>query len=106
MLLAAQALTMTSGHLSSFHLGRGTAAAYAEIRLRIPACLHGDRWFHADIETALAFVIGGTVRKAVLDAVGTFLPISLSNSDCGDGCYRMKTAVGAGTRCSSFRAKL
>jgi histidine ammonia-lyase len=70
MLLAAQALTMTQELLQAFVPGRGTQAAYDEIRRRIPACLDGDRWFHDDIAAARSFVVGGVVRAAVEKAVG------------------------------------
>lgn len=70
MLLAAQGLSMTEGLLEGFVLGKGTQAAYDEIRLQLPACLDGDRWFHDDIAQARAWVTGGGVRKAVEAVVG------------------------------------
>jgi histidine ammonia-lyase len=73
MLLAAQGLTMTEALLPGAVLGQGTQAAYEEIRRQIPACLDGDRWFHDDIAAARAFVVSGTVRKAVWDRIGNFL---------------------------------
>ncbi|HVL75363.1 MAG TPA: aromatic amino acid ammonia-lyase [Noviherbaspirillum sp.] len=73
MLLAAQGLTMTEDLLPGFVLGRGTQAAYDEIRRQIPACLDGDRWFHDDIAAARAFVTSGSVRGAVEKEVGEFM---------------------------------
>ncbi|SNS84806.1 histidine ammonia-lyase [Noviherbaspirillum humi] len=73
MLLSAQALTMTEGMLPGFALGRGTQAAYDEIRRQIPACLEGDRWYHDDIAVAHSFIASGSVRGAVENAVGSFL---------------------------------
>jgi len=72
MLLAAQALTMTEPLLPGFVLGRGTQAAYAEVRRQVPACLDGDRWFHDDIAAAQSFVVSGSVRAAVEKAIGKF----------------------------------
>ncbi|EIJ45597.1 histidine ammonia-lyase [Herbaspirillum sp. GW103] len=73
MLLAAQALTMTEELLKGFQLGQGTQAAYAEIRRQIPACLDGDRWFHDDVRAAHDFVVSGSVREAVMSAIGRFV---------------------------------
>jgi histidine ammonia-lyase len=73
MLLAAQGLTMTEALLPGFVLGKGTRAAYAEVRRQIPACLEGDRWFHDDIETARSFVVTGSVRAAVEREIGSFV---------------------------------
>jgi histidine ammonia-lyase len=73
MLLAAQALTMTEALMAGFSLGRGTGAAYREIRRQIPACLDGDRWFHHDIAIAHSFVKSGSVRAAAEVDIGTFL---------------------------------
>lgn len=70
MLLAAQALTMSEGQLDGFVLGKGTQAAYEQIRREIPACLDGDRWFHDDIASAQQFILTGSVRQAVEAAVG------------------------------------
>ncbi|SFI14998.1 Aromatic amino acid lyase, partial [Collimonas sp. OK307] len=72
MLLAAQALTMTEDLLPGFVLGKGTQAAYQEIRRQIPACLEGDRWFHNDIVVAQSFVVSGSVRNAVVKQIGEF----------------------------------
>jgi histidine ammonia-lyase len=72
MLLAAQALTMTEDLLPGFVLGKGTQAAYQEIRRQIPACLEGDRWFHNDIAVAQSFVVSGSVRNAVVEKIGAF----------------------------------
>ncbi|RJG04863.1 aromatic amino acid lyase [Noviherbaspirillum cavernae] len=72
MLLAAQGLTMTESLLPGFVLGKGTQAAYDEVRRQIPACLDGDRWFHADIVTAHSFVTSGSVRAAVERTIGAF----------------------------------
>ncbi|NEX62558.1 HAL/PAL/TAL family ammonia-lyase [Noviherbaspirillum galbum] len=72
MLFAAQALTMTEGLLPGFVLGKGTQAAYEEIRRQIPACLDGDRWFHDDIAAARSFVKSGSVRAAVEARIGRF----------------------------------
>ncbi len=63
MLLAAQALTMTESLLPGVVLGKGTQAAYDEVRRQIPACLDGDRWFHDDVQTARSFVITGSVPR-------------------------------------------
>jgi histidine ammonia-lyase len=73
MLLAAQALTMTEDLLPGFVLGKGTQAAYDEVRRQIPACLDGDRWFHNDIVVAQSFVTTGSVRAAVEQKIGTFV---------------------------------
>jgi histidine ammonia-lyase len=73
MLLAAQALTMTESLLPGFVLGKGTQAAYNEVRRQIPACLDGDRWFHDDIVAAQSFVTTGSVRKAVVKKIGEFV---------------------------------
>jgi histidine ammonia-lyase len=73
MLLAAQALTMTESLLPGFVLGKGTQAAYDEVRRQIPACLDGDRWFHDDIVAAQSFVTTGSVRKAVEAKIGEFV---------------------------------
>jgi len=73
MLLAAQALTMTESLLPGVVLGKGTQAAYEEVRRQIPACLDGDRWFHNDILVAQSFVTTGSVRKAVEKKMGTFV---------------------------------
>jgi len=73
MLLAAQALTMTEDVLDGFVMGRGTQAAYDEVRRQIPACLDGDRWFHNDIVSALSFVVTGSVRAAVESRIGVFV---------------------------------
>jgi histidine ammonia-lyase len=73
MLLAAQALTMTESLLPGFVLGKGTQAAYDEVRRQIPACLDGDRWFHDDIVAAQSFVTTGSVRKAVVKKIGEFV---------------------------------
>ncbi|MDB5841519.1 MAG: hutH2 [Herminiimonas sp.] len=73
MLLAAQAITMTEAQMEGFVLGQGTQAAYQEIRRQIPACLDGDRWFHDDIAVAQSFVVSGSVRAAVIGAIGEFV---------------------------------
>lgn len=73
MLLAAQALTMTQEQLQGFETGRGTTAAYREIRRQIPACLDGDRWFHNDIVIAHSFVTSGSIRAAVEQVTGAVL---------------------------------
>jgi histidine ammonia-lyase len=73
LLLAAQALTMTEALLPGFTLGKGTQAAYDEVRRQIPACLDGDRWFHDDIAVARSFVVSGSVRAAVEAKIGEFL---------------------------------
>jgi histidine ammonia-lyase len=71
MLLAAQGITMTEAHLGDFVLGKGTQAAYDDVRRQIPACLEGDRWYHRDIEVARSFVLTGSVRHAVESVIGT-----------------------------------
>jgi histidine ammonia-lyase len=58
--------------LPGFVLGKGTQAAYQEIRRQIPACLEGDRWFHNDIAVAQSFVVSGSVRNAVVEKIGAF----------------------------------
>jgi histidine ammonia-lyase len=73
MLLAPQAITMTESLLPGFKLGDGTQAAYQEVRRQIPACLDGDRWFHDDILKAQSFVVSGSIRDAVIRAIGTFV---------------------------------
>jgi histidine ammonia-lyase len=73
MLLAAQAITMTESLLAGFVLGKGTQAAYEEVRRQIPACVEGDRWFHDDIAVARSFVTSGSVRAAVEKKVGKFV---------------------------------
>jgi histidine ammonia-lyase len=73
MLLAAQALTMTESLLPGFVLGKGTQAAYDEVRRQIPASLDGDRWFHDDIVAGHSFVTSGSVRAAVEKKIGKFV---------------------------------
>jgi histidine ammonia-lyase len=73
MLLAAQALTMTESLLPGFVLGKGTQAAYNEVRRQIPASLDGDRWFHDDIVVGHSFVTTGSVRAAVEKKIGKFV---------------------------------
>jgi histidine ammonia-lyase len=73
ILLAAQALTMTESLLPGFVLGKGTQAAYEEVRRQIPASLDGDRWFHDDIAAAHSFVTSGSVRAAVEKKIGSFV---------------------------------
>jgi histidine ammonia-lyase len=73
LLLAAQALTMTESLLPGFVLGKGTQAAYDAVRSHIGACLDGDRWFHDDIQVARAFVVSGSIRKAVEAKIGSFV---------------------------------
>ncbi|HWQ08195.1 MAG TPA: aromatic amino acid ammonia-lyase, partial [Holophaga sp.] len=70
MLLAAQGITMTEAALASFRLGKGTQAAYDDVRRQLPACLDGDRWYHHDIEVARSFVSTGSVRHAVEAVIG------------------------------------
>ncbi|MGZ3158117.1 MAG: HAL/PAL/TAL family ammonia-lyase [Burkholderiaceae bacterium] len=72
LLLAAQALTMTEELLTGFVMGKGTHAAYDEVRRQIPACLDGDRWFDHDIAIAHSFVTSGSVRTAVEKKIGKF----------------------------------
>ncbi|MGZ3254643.1 MAG: HAL/PAL/TAL family ammonia-lyase [Burkholderiaceae bacterium] len=72
LLLAAQALTMTEELLTGFVMGKGTQAAYDEVRRQIPACLDGDRWFDHDIAIAHSFVTSGSVRTAVEKKIGKF----------------------------------
>ena len=73
ILLAAQALTMTEELLAGFVMGKGTQAAYDEVRRQIPACLDGDRWFDRDIAIAHSFVTSGSVRAAVEKKIGKFI---------------------------------
>jgi histidine ammonia-lyase len=54
-------------------LGKGTQAAYEEVRRQIPASLEGDRWFHDDIAIAHSFVTSGSVRAAVEKKIGVFV---------------------------------
>jgi histidine ammonia-lyase len=70
MLIAAQALSLTEPLLGDFSLGRGSAAAYATLRQRIPAALDGDRWLHADLIAALELLRNDAVLQAVEQAVG------------------------------------
>jgi histidine ammonia-lyase len=70
MLMAAQAISLTEPLLRQFGLGRGSAAAYAALRERIPAALEGDRWLHADLIAALELLRGGSVLRAVEQAIG------------------------------------
>ncbi len=70
MLIAAQALSLTEPLLGGFSLGRGSAAAYARLRQRIPAALDGDRWLHADLITALELLRSDAVLQAVEQAIG------------------------------------
>jgi histidine ammonia-lyase len=63
---------MTEALLPGVVLGKGTQAAYDEIRRQIPACLDGDRWFHDDIAVAQSFVTSGSVRSAVEARIGKF----------------------------------
>lgn len=70
MLMAAQAISLTEPVLRQFSLGRGSAAALAALRERIPAALEGDRWLHADLVAALELLRGGSVLRAVEQAIG------------------------------------
>lgn len=70
MLMAAQAISLTEPLLKPFSLGRGSAAALAALRERIPAALEGDRWLHADLVAALELLRGGSVLRAVEQAIG------------------------------------
>jgi histidine ammonia-lyase len=70
MLLAAQAISLTEPLLKPFSLGRGSAAALAALRERIPAALEGDRWLHADLVAALELLRSGAVLRAVEQAIG------------------------------------
>ncbi|HJX39028.1 MAG TPA: histidine ammonia-lyase [Anaerolineae bacterium] len=70
MLMAAQAISLTEPVLSQFSLGRGSAAALAALRERIPAALEGDRWLHADLVAALELLRSGAVLRAVEQAIG------------------------------------
>jgi histidine ammonia-lyase len=70
MLLASQAISLTEPLLKPFGLGRGSAAAYAALRQQIPAALEGDRWLHADLVAALELLRGGSVLRAVEQAIG------------------------------------
>jgi histidine ammonia-lyase len=70
MLIAAQALSLTEPLLGGFSLGRGSAAAYATLRRRIPAALDGDRWLHGDLIAALELLRSDAVLQAVEQAVG------------------------------------
>ncbi len=71
LITAAQGISLTEPLLGQFTLGRGSAAAYAAVRERIPAALEGDRWLHADLKAALDLVQSGSVLHAVEEAVGT-----------------------------------
>ena len=71
LITAAQGISLTEPLLDQFTLGRGSAAAYAAVRERIPAALEGDRWLHADLKAALDLVQSGSVQHAVEEAVGT-----------------------------------
>ncbi len=71
LITAAQGISITEPLLRQFSLGRGSAAAHAAVRERIPAALEGDRWLHADLEAALDLVQSGSVLHAVEEAVGT-----------------------------------
>ncbi|MBI1845840.1 MAG: histidine ammonia-lyase [Candidatus Rokubacteria bacterium] len=68
LLLAAQALDFRA----PLAPGRGSAAARAAVRARIPR-LDADRWLKSDLDAALALVDDGSVLAAVEHAVG---PIS------------------------------
>jgi histidine ammonia-lyase len=65
LLLAAQALDLREPLAG----GRGTRAAHQAVRTRVPH-LDRDRFLHADLAAALAFVEGGAVEQAVVSAVG------------------------------------
>jgi len=70
MLMAAQAITLTEPLLEGFSLGRGSAAALAALRKRIPAALEGDRWLRADLVAAVELLRDGSVLGAVEQAIG------------------------------------
>lgn len=72
-LMAAQAISITEEQLSVFKLGEGTGAAFAQIRSKIPAALTGDRWLHADLESALELVRSSEVTAAAEVATGRTL---------------------------------
>ena len=71
MLMAAQGISLAEPILGQFALGKGSAAAYATVRDRIPAALEGDRWLHADLLAAMDLVRGGALLQAVEAAVGS-----------------------------------
>lgn len=79
MLLAAQAITMSEAQLDGFVLGKGTQAAFEQIRREIPACLDGDRWFHDDIASAQQFILSGSVRQAVEAVTGEIAELGKLN---------------------------
>jgi histidine ammonia-lyase len=66
LLLAAQALDLRA----PLTPGRGTAAARAAVRRRIPP-LTVDRYLKSDLDAALALVLDGSVLDAVERAVGS-----------------------------------
>ena len=68
LLLAAQALD----HRAPLAPGRGSGAARAAVRARIPA-LDGDRYLKGDLDAALALCEDGTVLAAAEAAAGRLL---------------------------------
>ena len=74
MFMAAQALSMVDalvdGLREVFPIGKGTAAALAEIRRVIDPALDGDRWFAREMELALDLVRTGRITRAVEAVVG------------------------------------
>ncbi|MEA1833155.1 aromatic amino acid ammonia-lyase [Methylobacterium durans] len=70
ILMAAQALTLVADLARDHPLGRGSRAALEAVRAAIPPALDGDRWYHTELERALALLRSGAILAAVEDAVG------------------------------------
>lgn len=71
LLIAAQALSVTSETLGTYKLGAGTQAAYQAIREHIPAALDGDRWLHADLVAARDMIDTRALHAAVERELGS-----------------------------------
>lgn len=70
MLMAAQALSLVADLAKDHPIGKGTQAAFAAIREKIPPALDGDRWYHTEMVDALALLRSGAVVAAVEAALG------------------------------------
>jgi histidine ammonia-lyase len=70
ILMACQALSLVADLAREHPLGQGTQAALDAVRAVIAPALSGDRWYHTEMEQALALVRSGTLVSAVEDAVG------------------------------------
>jgi histidine ammonia-lyase len=75
LLLAAQALDLAERDLGEYPVGVGTAAAWREVRTRVPAMFGDDRWIHDDIAQVISLVVDGSLPASVQSACGPLLLI-------------------------------